>query len=573
MAAAGLWASKPADSATAKADYIFLEAADAFSDGRLDDYYYLLRRAAALAPSDTFIAAKLAEIEIHLPGADSLMQQKSYDALKARYEADPTNDFYANSFAAIAGRAGKIDDVIEVWQALDSLQPQRSEPALNLASALLVKYTRTLDTTYYTRALALYDRLESRLGPTSELTFRKVNAYLQRSDTAAILLAVDRLDAAAPADVPAQLLIGNIYEHLSMPDSALASYNRAAAIDPENGAVYLSRAEFFRNRGDSVAYDREVFRALESQELEFGQKLELLHGYVQKLYTDTLQWPRINEMFALLQELNPGESQLHDFYGNYLSALGQKEEAVEQLSYGLDLDPSDPNRWSDLVITYFELSRPDKALETARKATALYPESGRFQFFEASALMAQGQIEEALTALAPLDTIVIPDNNFRSAVYSTRGDIYTKLDKRDLAQEQYYKAVEANPENYMAMNNWAYFNAEQGIELDKAELYASIACAAEPENATSLDTYAWVMFKKKDYDKARELIDRALEAGEADEEGNALSVEIYDHAGDIYFMVHEPTKAVEYWKEALKLDPDNELIKKKVKQRNCFPED
>ena len=45
------------------------------------------------------------------------------------------------------------------------------------------------------------------------------------------------------------------------------------------------------------------------------------------------------------------------------------------------------------------------------------------------------------------------------------------------------------------------------------------------------------------------------------------SAEIYDHAGDIYFMLGLTDDAVRYWKLALGLDPGNALISKKIKQK------
>ena len=580
LAVTSLFAASPSND---KADYIYLEAAYAFDNERFDDYYYLMRRAAAEAPNDTFILGKIAEIELNVIGGDSADVQRNYQAIKARYLADPTNDFYANMFAALAARMGNIDDVIDVWQTLDSLQPKRNEPALNLAQALLAKYQQTLDTSYYNRALGLYNRVEKGLGPTPELSVNKINAYLLRNDTAAVLNTARELAKAAPADIAAQLLIGNVFEHLSMPDSALECYNRAAEIDPENGAVYLTRAEFFRTRGDSTAYDREVFQALESQELPFDQKFELLTGYVSKLYTDTLQWPRIGEMFALLQEINPGEARLHDYYASYQQAIGNTEAAAEQLSYSLDLDPNDPRRWSDLTLLYFNLNDTVMSEETPRKALAIYPESGTFHFLLASSLITQHRDEEALKALGDIDTLEVDNNVLRSNMYATRGDILSRLKRDEEAMADYKKAIELNSENYMAMNNWAYFCAVRAIDLDTAELYAAIASAAEPDSPTVLDTYAWVLFKKKEYDKAKETIDKVLslfgmlpghETQPTDEEleamGREMSAELFDHAGDIYFWNHEPQQAVKFWKEALKLEPDNELIKKKVKAKTYF---
>lgn len=585
----GLRAAAPSAAATDKADYIFLEAAAAFTDERYDDYYYLLRRAAQLNPADTFTAAKIAELELLMPTSDSIMRQKAYDAVKARYLAEPTNDVYASMFAGIASQAGNIDDVIGVWQKLDSLQPQKNDPAMNLAGALIAKYSRSLDMGSFDRAMDIYNRIESRMGPTPQLAFRKISALLMRNDTTAVIDEARKLAAAAPADIEALLLAGNVYDHLSMPDSALAFYNKAAEIDPENGSVYLTRAEFFGEQGDSVAYDREVFRALESQELDFDRKFELLTGYVSKLYTDTLQWPRIGEMFAVLQDINPGEARLHDFYSAYKSAIGQKEQAAEQLTYSIALDPNDPRRWQDLTVLYFTLNDTAKALETAREAEAIYPERGSFRFMEVSALMMQDKKLEALARLEGIDTLQFENPVLESNAYATRGDLLSALDSIEPASKAYKKAIDINPDNYMAMNNWAYFSAERGVDLDAAELYASIATAAEPENGTYADTYAWVLFKKKDYEKARVEMDRTLRLygliepdstavdtpettteTEEPEEQQEPSPDIYDHAGDIYFWTHEPQKAVEFWKEALKFDPDNEIIKKKVRHRTYF---
>ena len=139
-----------------------------------------------------------------------------------------------------------------------------------------------------------------------------------------------------------------------------------------------------------------------------------------------------------------------------------------------------------------------------------------------------------------------------------------QLGRADSAFTLYDKALVYNPDNLLAMNNCAYFMACNDIELDRALAMIEKVVAADPENPTDLDTYAWVLFKRKDYAKAREVIDKAL--GLDPEPG----AEILEHAGDIYFMDREPAEAVEFWKKALKLDPGNESLKLKVKNKNIY---
>ena len=42
---------------------------------------------------------------------------------------------------------------------------------------------------------------------------------------------------------------------------------------------------------------------------------------------------------------------------------------------------------------------------------------------------------------------------------------------------------------------------------------------------------------------------------------------LYDHQGDIYAALDQQDKAIESWKKALELDPDNEQIKAKLNNR------
>ena len=269
----------------------------------------------------------------------------------------------------------------------------------------------------------------------------------------------------------------------------------------------------------------------------------------------------------------------HAFYGDYKATIGDLAGAAEQYSYSIDLEPDNEQTWQNLTGIYGQLEELEKMAETAQKATHRFADT---PYFPLSAAAALSQLKRTDEALLTLDTIDMSrtDDNVRSLVYGTRGDILYSVGMPDSAFADYRRAIELNPQNYMAMNNAAYFMSERGTDLTTAELYASIATAADPENVTYLDTQAWVYFKKKEYKKAREVMDKVLQLSgitpsdsvmtENANPENAPSAEIYDHAGDIYFMTGDHNEAVEFWKEALNLAPDNEAIKKKVTHRTYF---
>lgn len=601
--AAGSSRSRTAPAAADKAEYIYLEAVDAYEDQRYDDYYMLLRRARALDPADPYIRAEIAELQSISPLTDSAGREEAYRAISDRYYADVSNYHYATVLAEMAKKYRRYDDLARVWQTLDSVYPDRTDPAVNLASVYLVQYIMG-DTAAYSRCLAIYDRLQRGLGADIGLSSQKIRAYGVRRDTAAVVRELNFLRRSAPADIDAQIFIGGTYAQFDMPDSALVYFDRACAIDSTYGPVYLSRVELFNMTGDSTAYDREVFRAIESPDLEFGAKFKLLTDYVVKLYSDTAQRPRIAHMFETLQEQNPGEAELHAFYGAYNNEIDRPAEAAEQYSYAIALDPTNPEVWQALVMAYGRSGDSGKVLATAREGARRFPSDLYFPLVASGSLLAKDRPEEALALLDSVDTSQLAADKVRLSFYhGQRGDILYRLGQADSAFVEYDRAIECNPENFGALNNAAYHMAVRGVNLQRAKLYSSMTVQAEPDNTTYLDTYAWVLFRLGEYGEAKKYIDLTLVAmGLKEPEGDEApvgdgelpsdpedmlaeefseieapelrepSAEIYEHAGDIYYHAGDSAGAVDMWKNALKLDPDNALIKKKVKHKQYFAE-
>ncbi len=95
-----------------------------------------------------------------------------------------------------------------------------------------------------------------------------------------------------------------------------------------------------------------------------------------------------------------------------------------------------------------------------------------------------------------------------------------------------------------------------------------MAVEQTPDNVTYLDTYAWVLFKMGEYKEALDYMRAAIE--KCDKNGKDDSDELFEHYGDILFVNGEPEKAVEYWEKALKLNPEKELLKRKVTHKTYF---
>ena len=137
----------------------------------------------------------------------------------------------------------------------------------------------------------------------------------------------------------------------------------------------------------------------------------------------------------------------------------------------------------------------------------------------------------------------------------------------DLAFKMYDEVLKINPNDVLVLNNYSYFLALRGERLEEAEEMISRAVSLNPNNGTFLDTYAWVLFKRKNYSLAKFYIRSAIE----DEQ--SVSGVLYEHYGDILYMNGEKEEAVKMWQKAMQVGGDVEIDKIVDKIKNGLPTD
>ena len=107
------------------------------------------------------------------------------------------------------------------------------------------------------------------------------------------------------------------------------------------------------------------------------------------------------------------------------------------------------------------------------------------------------------------------------------------------------------------LNNYGYSLAERNIQIDLALTMAKKAIAAQPDNASFLDTMGWVYFRLGDYKQAEVYIKKALEKGE-------VSAVVHEHLGDVYYKMKDVERAMDEWMIALKMDENNVALQEKI---------
>ena len=74
------------------------------------------------------------------------------------------------------------------------------------------------------------------------------------------------------------------------------------------------------------------------------------------------------------------------------------------------------------------------------------------------------------------------------------GDTYHAMGQTRQAYKCYEQALKIDPEYCPVLNNYAYYLSEQRRRLCKATRMSRITVEKEPDNATYLDTYGWILY-------------------------------------------------------------------------------
>lgn len=544
-----------------KADYVFLEGERRQAIDENDAYFEMLKRANALDGGETLVGHELGLYYFLLADGDSAMAAKGYKLMEEHFKADPGDYYNSMVFGNINDRIGRQDRSLEVWRKLHELFPMKIDATMRLADALASRFN---DSLACREALDLLAEVRVAEGPSLPLTIRRVSILYGMRDSSATIAEVKRYLADAPADPEGVIFAGDVFMAYDRPDSALTYYNKAVQVDPESGRAYYKLAQYYMEQGDSARYDREVFKALSLPDVDLDTKLEILTGYVKMLYNDSVQQPRINELFNTLIDLYPHEAPVHDLYSSYFVAVDDYASAAEQQEYVIDASPSDYNRWRGLISLYYSAKQFDKASDASLRAIKFFPDQPVLYLLGGESASQIGNFDLADSLYIAASNSPNLDILLRSQVLTARGDLEYKRGSLDRAIELYDSALVANPLDAMAMNNCAYFMACEGRDLDKAEKLCKRSLEIEPENTSALDTYAWIQYKMRNYAIAKEYIDRTINLTDPGD----VSAELYEHAGDIYFANDLKDEALEFWKKALKLDESSDQLKYKVKYKH-----
>ncbi len=572
----------PGASARAKARHYFALASRAGAEGHFDRAYEYAAKAHRADPSYVEGAWQHANYRL-MAESDSLRtgrELKRTLELASKYvDAYPEDFNESATYAYWAVQMDTVEEGIRVYERLEKLFPTHTEilPELSEAYLRVGRNRESVD------ALSRYEALE---GSDPRISMRKIAIYINTRDTVAALAEADSLVARGPSNAGFRIVRGTVWEYLDNPGNALVDYLDAESLAPESSMPKFALAQYYAQHGDTALYDLKTYEGLISDDLETDERISRAGEYIGRLMADSVdQTGRARALVGNLCERFPHEPKILVLAGLYYYMAKDLPQAKETLGYATDLDPANGDAWRTLLTMLLREEDYEGALDTYdRMARNIEPTSSDKQM-RGIALVQSGRGREAVDMYAAMLRDLMPgiepdslitDKRLRSSLgsaagaqaailFTQMGDALYELKEPDRAFSAYENSLFFDPYNAMTLNNYAYFLAQNGGDLDKAEKMSRESVEEQPGNPTFIDTHAWILYLKGDWQGA---LDEQLQAIElVKEQGEEVNPEFYDHLGDMYYRLGRVDEAVDSWKKALELKPDDKDLQNKVRSR------
>lgn len=536
-----------------KFQYLFLEGVSQQQKGNAAEAFDLFDQCRRLKPDNADVHYKMSMLLLNLKRLDEARKE-----MELASQLAPKNDYYLEMVAEFCIQEKEYDKAIAAYERIYENDHERGDVLERLIQL-------GGQTENYDKMIWALEKLEVLEGKSERLSMMKYRIYLeQKKDKEAL----DELQSLANKyfnDLDYKVLLGDYYLQHDRTDEAYATYKDVLSQEPDNVSAQTSMYRYYLAKEQLDSSYVAMEQLLSNTSVQNEGKLQLIGWAIGENKRQNKDSTEIINLFKTVLSKPQDNAYLTLVYGHYLESINMDKDSITPVfEQALALEPDNIDAAVKLISYAWDEKDFDRVIALSRPARQYHPEELAFYYYEGIANM-QKEDRKASIDIFQRGISTINEDSSPAIVadfYAILGDLYYQEGMKREAYCAYDSCLQWQEDNVGCLNNYAYYLSIEGKELDKAEQMSYKTIKKEKENATYLDTYAWILFKTERYTEAKIYIDKALEFMDS----TAVNTEIYTHAGDIYYYNNDREKAIEYWSQALKLTPDDKILQKKIRK-------
>lgn len=459
---------------------------------------------------------------------------------------DIENKWYLLHLANIYQLENNIDSLIYLYEKIVDIT-DNPEYKYNLS----VFYSHKGDVK---KSMNLVKTLEKEIQDAREILRLKHMNYSKLNMQDSAIVQLEKLIKLFPGDIENYGLLAEYLSEIDRYKYAGKLYKELLFFEPGNGLANFSYADFFLKQGkkdSALVYYKKGFAA---QEITIEDKISLIFNFLYDPVSIQQDSLFITELLAMLKVDYPHDERSYTLSAEFNIKRRNYELALIDLEQAIKLNIDSYLVWEQYIMISSLTNDYQRVYSIYNEAINKFPKEINLYIYSGYGLYELKKYNELIVLCDTALNIEKLPIESKIQIINLKADAYRQLKDYSKSNKLYEEILTVDAENLVIRNNYAYYLSIRGERLDYAEELSRLTIQREPNNATYLDTFAWINFLSGDTKEALRYIQKALKNG-----ANSNS-EVLDHYARILLSIGKCSEAVEAWKYAIKYDPSTKEV-------------
>jgi len=485
---------------------------------------------------------------IYLMTNQLVLAQKN---LSRAYELDPDNKWYAVAYLNALGANEAFDEVVDILKIKLKAEPENVEWEYQLASAYFAMGKTG-------RSIRTLEKIEKERGFSEKITLLKASVYESEEKFDLAREEVEKVMKLFPEAIQFRIVAAELCMKEGDEEAAAKYYQEILQVDSLNIFALTNLTDYFRENKNYKRSFEYLAKSFSSKQIDPKRKMAILSYYLSDEEYVTNYVSELSRVIEEFAKTNPEESDLRLIAADFYIQSRMYEPAYRHLKHYLELNKGNYNIYMQTIMLANAASLDDELVMITGKALEMFPDSADIRFFRGIGLYQQEDFQDLITNFKNLSSFRFSNQEYGPQARMLLAEAFHRTENFQKSDSLFEALILEDPENHMVLNNYSYYLAERGERLVKAKQWSYITVKDNPENATFLDTYAWVLYKLGSFEEAEKYILSALE------KGGKNDPEVNEHAGDIQKALKSYEIALSYYENAILLGGDKSKLEDKI---------
>lgn len=474
------------------------------------------------------------------------------------------NKYFYLLAAELYANLTRFDKAAQTYQTMFAELPETQEHLFELAA--VYQYANQKE-----EAIKTYTRAENFSGVNEISSLQKARLYFELGKNDDAIREGEKLISAFPDEEQFVVAVAEMLSQYGVREKSIGYLEKFIAENKPASSAQLLLAGLYRDIKQEDKARQLLITAFNDPDLELNSKLIVLGTYNAELnharsknQSDPGKEKFTLELFSILEKQYAEQENIHILGGDLYLTLGKKPEAQKQYLAAIRYGSTSFEVWQNLLYLETQLEQWDTIIAHSEQAMEYHPNQAMIYYFNGIGNLRKKKNKEAALSFEQAKKLAAANPGMTSELNGLLGDAYNASKEYEKSDKAYDEALAYNGNNDVILNNYSYYLALRKANLEKAEKMSAQLIKNNPDNATYLDTYAWVLFVRGKYKEARKVMEKAIGTGLA-------SATHFEHYGDILFKLGDVESAVKQWEKAKNmLTTSSETLNKKIANRRIY---